>query len=269
MNTEPKPDTPHVLPPAYRTVAVQQPLTPMDMLHKAVSSGADMALIEKLMSLQERWEATQARKAFDNAIAAARGEIPPITKNRKVDYTSQKGRTNYIYEDMAEIARTVDPILAKHGLSYRFRTASEINHPISVTCIVSHRDGHSEENTLSAPRDETGNKNAVQSLGSSLTYLQRYCLKAALGLAASNDDDGRGGKDDDGALITAEQVRELDGLLDSTKSNKALFLKLIKLENLADIRSDKFDDAKKMIEENARKRKEQDERLQHLPKGRV
>lgn len=61
---------------------------------------------------------------------------------------------------------------------------------VTVTCIISHRDGHFEENTLSAGRDESGNKNSIQAVGSTLTYLQRMTLKASLGLAASDDDDG-------------------------------------------------------------------------------
>src|SRR6185312_4088804 len=133
-------------------------LTPMDMLNRAVSAGADIEVLEKLMGLQERWEKNQAKKSYDAAMAAAKAEIPVITKNREVDFTSQKGRTHYRHEDMAGIARVVDPILSKNGLSYRYRTSSEPNSPISVTCIISHRDGHSEEITLSAGRDETGNK---------------------------------------------------------------------------------------------------------------
>lgn len=184
-----------------------QAVTPMDMLDKAIQSGAGLDVIEKFMALQERWEKNQARKAFDNAMSAAKAEIPNITKNREVDFTSAKGRTNYRYEDLGEIARVVSPLLAKHGLSYRYRTASPINEPVTVTCIVSHRDGHFEENTLCAGRDDSGNKNSIQAIGSTLTYLQRMTLKAALGLAVSNDDDGK--KADAAGKITDQQAKEI------------------------------------------------------------
>jgi hypothetical protein len=164
--------------------------TPMEMIDRAVASGASIDVLERLMSLQERWEANQGRRAFDAAIAAAKAEIPIINKNRTVDFTSAKGRTNYRHEDMAEIAKTVDPILSRYGLSYRYRTAQD-GKAVTVTCIVSHRDGYSEETTLSTGIDESGNKNATQGIGSAVTYLQRYTLKAALGLAASTDDDAR------------------------------------------------------------------------------
>lgn len=169
----------------------QSAMTPMGMLEKAITSNASVEVMEKLMGLQERWEANQARKAFDNAMSDAKAEIPIIVKNRQVGFQGRGGgqATSYKHEDMAEIARTIDPIIAKHGLSYRFRTTSEAARVI-VTCVVSHRDGHSEENSLSSGHDGSGGKNAIQGLGSALTYLQRYSLKAAFGLAASADDDG-------------------------------------------------------------------------------
>lgn len=212
------------------------PMTPMDMLNRAVESGADMDVLEKLMGLQERWEKNMARKAFDNAMASAKAEIPTIIKNRAVDFTSSKGRTNYRYEDLAEVAKTVTPILARYGLSYRFRTTSAVNEPVTVTCIVSHRDGHFEENTLCAGRDESGNKNSIQAVGSTLTYLQRMTLKAALGLAASNDDDGKAvGVDENGGFVTADQIAAIDKLIADTGTNLARFCGYMKVENIADI----------------------------------
>lgn len=169
-------------------------LTPMELLDRALTSGANVETLNSLMELQERWEHNQAKKAFDEAIAAAKSEIGPIRKNRHVGYDSKKadsGRTEYSHEDFAEIAKQINPILANYGLSYRFRTASPVDGPVSVTCIISHRLGYSEENSLQAPRDVSGSKNPIQAIGSTVTYLQRYTLKAALGLAAENDDDGQ------------------------------------------------------------------------------
>jgi hypothetical protein len=211
-------------------------MTPMDMINRAVTSGASMEVLEKMFALQERWEASQARKAFDNAMASAKAKIPNISKNREVDFTSQKGRTHYKYEDLGEVARTVNPILAEHGLSYRFRTTSPINEPVTVTCIVSHRDGHFEENTLCAGRDDTGGKNPIQQVGSTLTYLQRMTLKAALGLAASIDDDGKAAGDtaDDGP-ISPEQLKTLQDLITEVKGDEAKACKHLKIETLADL----------------------------------
>ncbi len=219
------------------------PITPMAMLAQAIERGMPVETVDKLMALSERWDATQARKAFDMAIAAAKAEIPVVIKNAK-------GHNDKRYADFAAIARAVDPVISKHGLSYRFRTKQEDK--ISVTCVLSHEAGHYEENTLAALADTSGNKNAIQSIGSTLTYLQRYSLVQALGIAASEDDDGVAAGS--GETITDEQVDEISKLLMDTKSNLVLFLKKINLESLTEIRADKFNDAMKLIRDTAAKR---------------
>jgi hypothetical protein len=209
-------------------------LTPMDMLNRAVSSGATPEVLERFMAMHERWEDRENRKAFDGAMASAKAEIPNISKNRTVDFTSAKGRTNYRYEDLGEIARVVNPILGKYGLSYRFRTTAHINEPVSVTCIVSHRDGHFEENTLCAGRDDSGNKNPIQMIGSTLTYLQRMTLKAALGLAASNDDDGKAS--DNSSTITPEQAANLAAKCEEVAEGFSdSFCSYFKIDAIADL----------------------------------
>lgn len=221
---------------AQRPANVSAAMTPMDMLDRAIASGAGIEVLEKLMALQERWEGNQARKAFDDAMAAAKAEIPVIFKSRTVDFTSAKGRTHYRYEDLAEIAKTVNPILGKHGLSYRFRTSSAANEPVSVTCVVSHRLGYFEENTLTGPRDDSGNKNSLQQVGSTLTYLQRMTLKAALGLAASADDDGaKADQTEDDGPIGEEQIKSIRALMAETKTEEAAFLKWLDVERVEDI----------------------------------
>ena len=207
-------------------------VTPLDMLNRAVMSGADMTMIEKLMALHERWDANQARKAFDEAVAAAKREIPPIQRN-------VAGHNAKRYADFAAIAKVVDPIIGAHGLSYRFRTTQ--NDRISVTCILSHKAGHSEETTLSGPADTSGNKNAIQAIGSTLTYLQRYSLVQMLGLAAGNDDDGKAAGD--GEAITQEQLDKLVDLADEVGADKRLFCEYLKVESMADIQAKDYDRA--------------------------
>lgn len=171
--------------------------TPSKLLQQAITSGAGVDVLERLMALQERWDANQATKAFNAAMSDMRNEIPAIIKNRTVDFTSTKGTTHYRYEDLNGVTETLSPIMAKHGLSFRWRTKTDKPNEVSVTCIVSHRDGHFEETTLTAANDHSGNKNDIQSLGSAVTYLQRYTLKAALGVAAAGDDDGRSSQNGD------------------------------------------------------------------------
>lgn len=229
-------------------------VTPMAMIDRALASGAPVETLEKLLALQERWEASQARKAFDEAMAHARAEIVPIIKNRVVDFTSSKGRTHYKHEDLAGIARSVNPILARHGLSYRFRTTNLPNEPVTVTCVVAHRLGHSEENTLCAARDESGNKNSIQAVGSTVTYLQRYTLKASLGLAAADDDDGNGASKDAGA-ISEEQLAHLRRLISDLEMDEGKISAFAKVDSLANLPARDFDKIASAINDQARARR--------------
>jgi hypothetical protein len=181
-------------PAALTPVAGGQLPTPMELLSNALTNNASVDIIERLMALQTKWEERESRKAFSAAISSAKALIRPIQKNHKVDFTSAKGRTNYDYEDLSDIASVVDPILAQFGLSCRYR-AKQTGGKIAVTCIVEHRDGYFEETTLEAGSDHSGNKNEFQAVGSAATYLQRYTLKLALGLSASKDDDANSASD--------------------------------------------------------------------------
>jgi len=221
-------------------VAQSAAVTPMELLQSAIQTGVSTDQLERLMGMQERWAANQARAAFDVAISAAKAEIPVISKNRTVSYSG----TSYKHEDLAEIARTVDPVLARHGLSYRFRTETK-DGAVTVTCIVSHRDGHNEENSLAAGADKSGSKNAIQSIGSTITYLQRYTLKAALGLAAAEDDDAASAEPTE--TITDEQVKELRELAEESGADIIKLCKYLKVAALADIPASGFENVKAKI----------------------
>lgn len=177
---------------ATAEVAHHQSDPMISMIERVVmSADADLDKLERMLAMKERMDAQNASRSYAAALSAARAEIPPIIKDATVDFTSNKGRTHYKHETLAGIAKQIDPVLSKHGLSYRFRT-DQGNGGVRVTCIVQHRDGHSEETSLSGAPDGSGSKNGFQAVGSAVTYLQRYTLKAALGLSAEVDDDAQG-----------------------------------------------------------------------------
>jgi hypothetical protein len=201
--------------------------------------------LEKMLDMKERLDAAQARKAFDLAISLAKAEIPPIIKSRQVKFQpTGKPEVNYQHEDLAGIAIVVDPILSKFGLSYRYRTSQEGDR-ISVTCVISHRDGYSEETTLTGGRDESGSKNNFQAVGSAVTYLQRYTLKAALGLAAAHDDDS--GKAEAKGFLSEEQFRDLNNLMVDAGADQK-FLRIYGVETLEELPAVVFDAAKAVLQ---------------------
>jgi hypothetical protein len=241
-------------PKAQPTTAVAIQSEPVPLPAKTGPNAEAVALfgmIERLMTdpnasaeramqafeFYQKVQAAQARRAFDAAMAAAKAEMPPIVKNQSASFGEGKG---YKYEDMATIARVVDPVLTKHGLSYRYRTATA-DGSVTVTCVVTHTEGHSEENSLTAGRDKSGSKNDIQALGSAVTYLQRYTLKAALGLASSRDDDGHAtSQPGDDAVIDDRQIATLRSLILETQTDINKFLAVASAPSLSDVRRTDF-----------------------------
>lgn len=223
------------------------PPEPMTMVERAIAQGATIEVIEKVMAMQERYEANEARKAFNRAIAEFKKNPPEILKNTEVSFGS--GKTSYKYEDLADVFAAVDPALAAHGLWARYKMKSE-GPLITVTCVLGHNDGHSEEPaSLSAAPDTSGNKNAVQAIGSTASYLQRYTLKAALGMAAARDDDGRrsGAK-----VLTPEHVDKINELLLAEPGIVVeKFLEKAGAPSVSDIEEVKFDSCVRYLKAQA------------------
>jgi hypothetical protein len=206
------------------------------------------ARIQQFLEMKRAEEDRHAVRAFNAAMAAAKAAFEPIVKRRVVDFENKGGgRTNYKHEDLADIEAAVKDALAEHGLSYRWRVKSTPNEPVVVTCVVTHRDGHFEETTLSAAADNTGGKNSIQAIGSTVAYLQRYTLKAGLGLAAGRDDDGNGASNQAATAITYEQYTTLNARLEATGSDKARFCRYFKIEGVALLPASKYAEAMRLL----------------------
>lgn len=170
--------------------------TPSDLLRLAIEQNADLDRLEKLMDLQTRWEADQARKAYVAAMAEFKAEPLRIVKDKHVKF----GNTEYDHATIGNVTTQICMALGKHGFSHRWDTTQQ-GGVISVSCIITHALGHSESTMLSAGADKSGAKNEIQAIASAVTYLQRYTLLAATGLATSD-------QEDDDAIATGERKEE-------------------------------------------------------------
>lgn len=190
-------------PPAVAQAAAPAPqrtalatATPGDLLRIAVENNADLDRLEKLMQLQERWEANEARKAFVTAMAAFKREPVEIYKRKQVGYKTREGDfVGYKHAELSDVTAAIAPAMAKHGLSFDW-DIHQGNGMITVDCVVTHVMGHSKMVTMSGAPDNSGKKNLIQQAASTITYLQRYTLLAATGMSTKDeDDDGAGGAD--------------------------------------------------------------------------
>lgn len=155
----------------------------------------DVEKLERLIAMQERIMRHNAKAAFDAAFAEMQGEIPEISEKGQI-IVEGRVRSNYALNE--DIQRQIKPILQRHGFSIRFRNEWLDGGKLKVIGILSHRSGHSEQDEFVAAADTSGSKNAIQALGSTRSYGQRYTTLALLNIAT------RGG-DDDGA--TSEKFK--------------------------------------------------------------
>lgn len=170
-------------------------ITPMQMLQVAVQQNADIDKMTKLMDLQERWEANEARKAFVSALTAFKSNPPKIVKDKLVEFQTSKGTTRYKHALSGAASEEIGAALAVHAISHRWEVEQLEGAKIRVTCVLTHALGHSERVSITASPDDSGGKNSIQAIGSTVSYLQRYSLFASCGLVPKDaDDDGAGGK---------------------------------------------------------------------------
>ena len=167
---------------------------PSDALMSIISRAAtdptfDVAKLEKLLDVKERWEREEARKAFDSALSDFKSSPPEILKDKAVSF----GTTSYKHATLGNVSEIIGSALGKHGLSHRWDVEQKDGR-IKVACILSHRSGHSVRVSLEAGPDTSGSKNPIQAIASAISYLERYTLLAVTGMATNDeDDDGRQG----------------------------------------------------------------------------
>ena len=227
--------------------------SPMAMAIAALQSGMSPEQISAMMDLQDRYNATQAKKAYDEAFAAFKAESVRIIKGRDVKEGPLKGKS---YAELHDVVNAVTPALSKHGLSSSWKLTRDEKDWMEVTCYLRHVGGHEESVSMGGPPDVGGAKNAIQARASTKTYLERYTLKAITGLSEQNDDnDGNGVASQASAdlrdelisrVAQAETQAELEDLW--TKDGNTLYA----MNNLADYDAFKRAvlDKKKMLKES-------------------
>lgn len=137
--------------------------------------------IEKMLDLQERILNRNAHQAFTADLAAMQIELPLIAKNGK-------GHNSAKYALLEDINQAIRPALQKYGFAVTFRIAQR-DKEVSITAVLSHKLGHSDETVITLPLDLSGSKNATQAVGSTVSYGKRYAIGALLNISTGDDND--------------------------------------------------------------------------------
>lgn len=158
----------------------------------AMNPNVDIDKMERLLQMQERIMERNAKAAYASALAQMQPNLPVITERGKIVVRDKVTKdiiqsTGYaLWEDINE---AIKPVLAEYGFALSFRTGLAADGKVTVTGILSHREGHQEETIMVLPHDSTGSKNAVQAVGSSTSYGKRYTASALLNITSRGEDD--------------------------------------------------------------------------------
>lgn len=241
-----------------QTIPPSGNVTPHDLLRIAIEGGADLDRLEKLMDLQDRYDANQARKAFTEDMTEFKKAAPEIVKRNQVSFGSGDKKTEYKHAKLFDVCDAIVSSLANHGFTHRWKTEQLDGGQIVVTCVITHRLGHSEETALRSGADQSGGKNNIQAVASTLSYLQRYSLLSAVGLATKDmDDDGRGAGVE---YINEDQGKEVNRLIGEAGEHiRAPFLKYMggkePLPTVMHILAKDYDKAVKKLKEKVAEKK--------------
>ena len=140
----------------------------------------DVDKMTAIFDLQERAQATQAKKNFIRDFALMQAEFPTIEKRAKTQQSK--------YATFDDINAATSPARAKYGFALSFVPEARDGH-VHVTATISHIDGHERSSPMSIPFDTSGNKNAAQAVGSALTYCMRYCIVSLLSISTFDGED--------------------------------------------------------------------------------
>ena len=159
------------------------------IIEKAVSSGVDPDNLQKMLDMQLTILATEAKQAYAASMTKCQAELPLIVKN------AENKQTNSNYAKHELICKEIKPVYTKHGFSLSFGEAESTKEKhIRTVCKITHELGHSEEDYIDLPLDDSGlkgtvNKTGVHATGSTFSYARRYLTLMVFDLATYDDND--------------------------------------------------------------------------------
>lgn len=176
----------------------------MQIISRAAADPAcDLDKMERLLSMKERIDKEENSRQFNADMASMQIEMPSVAERgtgHNIKYAT--------FEDINDVAK---PIMSKYGFAISFKVV-EVEKGVRVTGLLLHRSGHREETEMTFPSDTSGSKNAVQALGSSISYAKRYIMCAMLNITTRGEDDNGFAAVPD-ATVSFAQAAELNALL--------------------------------------------------------
>ncbi len=225
----------------------------MEVISRAASDpNTDVDKLERLLGMYERITAQQAKAAYTTALATLQPLLPVIDRRGRITVPAKGDKEGHStpYARWEDINDAIRPVLAEHGFGLSFRIGAADDGKITVTGVLAHSAGHQEDTTITLQHDSTGSKNAVQAVGSSVSYGKRYTAMALLNITSraplDADDDGHNA--DPAFWITADQLGDLVALMEEVAADRDRFLKFLGVDTLAHLPAKRYAEAVKALE---------------------
>ena len=221
--------------------------SPAELIQMVVAGKGSLEQLEKLLGIQERYEANEARKEFASAFAIAQANITAVVKTKLNPQTHSK------YADLGDILKIAQPVYTAEGFSLIFyegdTTAPE---SIRVCADVLHSAGHRETYHYDVPLDGVGlkgnaNMTKIHGKSSSVSYGRRY-LMCMIWNIPTQDDDGNGAGQVVEIINEKEVTQIMDFLAEIGPESKPKFLKYMGVEKIEDITKVSFGKAISALE---------------------
>ena len=184
-------------------------------------------------------------------IATALNKAQAIMNGAKKD--KKNPFFNSSYADLASVFEAIREPFASNGLSITQTMDVTENGLTILKTRLMHVSGEFVDSKMIVPIDPN-----PQKVGSTITYFRRYQLMGIAGIA-SEDDDGNAaaGKSNATKLISLEQIRNIEHLINGYSNIRSEFMKACK-SDLASISLDRYQNAldwinKMIVDENIKK----------------
>jgi hypothetical protein len=208
-----------------------------------------VAVVERLVAVQERQDAQRRKEAFEEALRRCQMEMPRVEKNGLID---PKGAA-IPYAKLEDIDACIRPIYQRHGFTVTFDApqsadGGKIRNIARFSCA-----GHTETLEMTAaPSNRPTGRLALtnaQAVKQTITECRRHLQEMFFNIITK---DAEVPKEE---TITEDQARTLLSGLEETKSNKDVFLRLYRIDKVADLPASMFDQAWNQIQQKRRNAK--------------
>lgn len=222
-------------------VAASESAAIFSMIERASRDpSVDLDKMERLMQMQERVMERNAKSAYAASFARMQPELPVIGQKGKNTNTKQT------YAKWEDIAEAIAPVLSRHGFSISFRVENASGN-VSVTGVLMHEQGHSTETTLPLPVDTGAGRNAVQAVGSTVSYGKRYTAGLLLNFVSRDQPDDDGKAAGRGETISENDLADLRDLIEQVNANIPALCEYLKISALSEIPASEFENVKRIV----------------------